>query len=156
MKSKKGAYFSYNNKMLCWRANRPRGQNLTNYLNLLELGIVEPTEMQLYVQPADGSAPAVQVTNYAGVSFSPFFLPDDSGLIFSSNMHNPRGGDFQLYTVKLDGTNLTRITTEGSFNSFPMFSFDGKKLAFASNRNAKSPYEIDIFTAEWNGPGKIN
>jgi len=151
-----GAYFSYDSKKICWRANRPRGADLTNYLNLLELGIVEPTNMQIYVQTVDDGSSPIKVTNFTGVSFSPFFLPDDSGVIFASNMHDPRGGDFQLYTIKLDGSGLTRITTEGSFNSFPMFSFDGKKLAWASSRNAKSPGDIDIFVADWTGPGSLS
>lgn len=44
-----GAYFSYDSKMLVWRANRPQGLSLTRYLELLSLGIVEPTHMQLYI-----------------------------------------------------------------------------------------------------------
>jgi len=150
-----GAYFSYNSKMLTWRASRPTGQDLTNYLNLLNLGLVEPVSMQVYVQTIDDGSPPIQLTNFSGVSFSPFFLPDDSGVIFSSNMHDPMGGDFQLYTIKMDGSNLTRITTTGSFNSFPMFSFNGKYLAWASNRDAKNYQDMDIYTAYWDGPGRV-
>ncbi len=46
------------------------------------------------------------------------------------------GGDFQLYIVNIDGSGLRRVTTEGSFNSFPMFSFDGKRIAWCSDRGA--------------------
>jgi len=148
-----GAYFSYNSKMLTWRASRPTGQDLTNYLNLLNLGLVEPVSLQIFIQNVDDGSPPIQLTNFSGVSFSPFWLPDDSGVIFSSNMHDPMGGDFQLYTIKNDGTNLTRITTAGTFNSFAMFSFDGKTLAWASDRNAKTYGDMDIFTAIWTGPG---
>jgi len=98
-----GAYFSFDNSMLTWRANRPRGQGLTNYLNLLQLGLVEPTLMQIMVQNVSLAEPPIQLTNNNGTNFAPFFLPDDSGVIFSSNLHDPMGGDFQLYTVGIDG-----------------------------------------------------
>ena len=40
--------FSYSGTMIAWRAGRPQGQDLTDYLNLLEAGLVEPLDMQLY------------------------------------------------------------------------------------------------------------
>ena len=39
-----------------------------------------------------------------------------------------------------------RATT---FDGFPMFSPDGKKLVFASNRNASRPGETNVFIADW-------
>jgi len=150
-----GAWFSHNNKMLVWRASRPTGSNLTEYLNLLSLGIVRPIGMQIVVQDVEGFSPAVTITSNAGTNFAPVFLPDDSGVLFCSNLIDPQGGTFHLYYVKLDGTGLTQITTEGSFNSFPMFSPDGKYLLWESDRNAKTYGDIDIFKAEWIGPGRI-
>merc|ERR1712146_716498 len=116
-----GAYYSNDGTMLCWRAYRPHGDNLTDYVELIKLGLVVPLDMQLYVANADGTN-ARMVGPLGGTNFAPYFLPDDSGLIFSSNMHDPMGGNFQLYTVDLDGSNLQQITFDGSFNSFPMFS----------------------------------
>lgn len=52
-----GAYFSYDSKMLVWRANRPQGLSLTRYLELLSLGIVEPTHMQLYIMQLEVATP---------------------------------------------------------------------------------------------------
>jgi len=37
----------------------------------------------------------------------------------------------------VDGTGLERITYNDTFDGFPMFSPNGKKLVFASNRTAK-------------------
>jgi Tol biopolymer transport system component len=41
------------------------------------------------------------------------------------------------------------VTSAPPFNSFPMFSPDGKKLVFASNRNAKERGETNLFVADW-------
>ena len=37
--------------------------------------------------------------------------------------------------IDVTGENLTQITYDEAFDSFPMFSPDGTKLAFSSNRN---------------------
>lgn len=143
-----GAFFSHDSKKIVWRANRPRGQNLTDYLNLLDLGLVEPvaTDMDLYVMDANGQNQR-KIAKIGGANFAPYFLPDDSGILFASNMNN--GFNFHLYTIGLDGKNLKQITSAGTFNSFPMFSPDGKYLAFESNRNSSSLHEMNIFIAEW-------
>jgi Tol biopolymer transport system component len=64
---------------------------------------------------------------------------------------DPKGRDFDLYTIRDDGTGLTRITYSADFDGFPMFTRDGKRLVFASNRNAKQPHETNIFVADWIG-----
>jgi Tol biopolymer transport system component len=53
--------------------------------------------------------------------------------------------------VNLDGTGLEQITKSGTFDAFPMFSFDGTKLVFASNRNVSRTESRDtnIFVADW-------
>ena len=51
----------------------------------------------------------IKVTNTSGVCFAPFFLPNNKGIIFSSNMHDPMGGDFQLYVINIDGTGLKQV-----------------------------------------------
>ncbi|MCH9031545.1 MAG: PD40 domain-containing protein, partial [candidate division Zixibacteria bacterium] len=35
------------------------------------------------------------------------------------------------------------------FDAFPMFSFDGKSLVFASNRYNARDHETNIFIADW-------
>lgn len=147
-----GAFFSHDGKKIVWRANRPKGQQLREYLDLLSLGIVSPTTspMELFIGNADGSGQR-QITNLGGSNFAPNWLPKDEGIIFSSNIRSRRGDVFHLYAVDLNGNNVQQITTEGTFNSFPMFSRDGKYLVWTSNRDAKSRGEMDIYIAEWKG-----
>jgi hypothetical protein len=72
----------------------------------------------------------------------------------SSNMHDPEGGSFQLYTVKLDGSNLKQITTEaewGAFNAFPMFGGPDKNtLVWCSSRGTKQQGDINVWKAHLN------
>ena len=42
-----------------------------------------------------------------------------------------------------------QVTFGPSFDGFPMFSRDGKKLVFASNRNNSSRGETNLFLADW-------
>ena len=42
-----------------------------------------------------------------------------------------------------------RITYHPDFDGFPMFSSDGRRLVWASNRNGKVPHETNIFIADW-------
>ncbi|NDF15730.1 hypothetical protein EB061_10475 [bacterium] len=54
-----------------------------------------------------------------------------------------------MYAVDLDGQNLEQITFSNTFDSFPIFSPDGKKLVWASNRNGAKPHDTNIFIADW-------
>jgi Tol biopolymer transport system component len=51
--------------------------------------------------------------------------------------------------MNADGTGLEQVTTYAGFDGFPMFSPDGRRLAFASNRNGSRPGETNVFVADW-------
>ena len=149
-----GAFFSRDSKMLVWRASRPTGADLAAYRSLLAQGHVEPSEMSLFVANADGSD-ARQVTRLPGASWAPFFTPDGTRLLFSSNHESVQGGTggrtFAVYMVGVDGSGMQKITHSNTFEAFPMFSNDGTKLVFASNRRAdrQPSRETNIFVADW-------
>ena len=97
---------------------------------------------------ADGSHKH-EVTHLGGASFAPFIHPDGKHFIFSTNFADPKGREFDLYMCTLDGKNLERVTTAPQFDGFPMWTRDGKKLVFASNRYGKQPRETNLFVADW-------
>jgi Tol biopolymer transport system component len=51
--------------------------------------------------------------------------------------------------INEDGTGLERITYHPDFDGFPMFTSDGKRLVWASNRNGTQPHETNLFLADW-------
>jgi len=95
------------------------------------------------------------VTKLNAASFAPFFTPDGKRIIFCTNYFDPdrtkprRQPNFDLAVINVDGTVLERVTYNDSFDGFPMFSPDGKKLVFASNRNDAKPGDTNVFIADW-------
>ena len=90
-----------------------------------------------------------QVTKLGGANFAPAWHPDGKRITFASNIKDPKGRDFDIFMIKLDGSGLEQITFNATFDGFPMFSLDGKKLVFGSNRNAKGEGETNVFIADW-------
>jgi TolB protein len=144
-----GAFFSPDGTKIIFRSSRPRtAAAIKEYKDLLAEGLVQPTEMELYICNADGSN-LEQLTDLGNANWSPFFHPSGEKVIFSSNHESKRGFPFNLYMINLDGTGLERITHSETFDAFPVFSNDGKKLAFSSNRNNGGGRDTNLFIVEW-------
>jgi TolB protein len=144
-----GPFWSYDGKQIVYRAYHPQTEaEKADYIALLKQNLIRPTTLEIMVMDADGSHKR-QVTHLNKASFAPYFFPDGKRIIFSSNVADPKGRDFDLYVINVDGTGFERITYNDTFDGFPMFSPDGKKLVFASNRNAKVRGETNIFIADW-------
>ncbi len=156
-----GAFYSPDSKRIVYRAQHPKTpEEREAYRDLLSRNLVEPGNLELFVMNADGSGKR-QVTKNGASNFAPYFHPDGRRIIFASS--GPEAAQtkepalslskgrpsFHLYLVNDDGTGLEQITVEGRFNSFPMFSPDGKLLVWVSDRNAKEKGEYNVFLAEW-------
>lgn len=151
-----GAFFSADGSKIVWRANRPTGdEELQKYQELRTEGLVRPTRLELMVMNADGSDQRAITANGAA-NFGPFWHPDGKRIIFSSNVNDPKGRNFDLYLVDLTaGTDQTaeQVTFTDEFDGFPMFTRDGKKLVFASNRHHDKDGDTNVFVADWVDPG---
>ncbi|MBS1652201.1 MAG: PD40 domain-containing protein [Bacteroidetes bacterium] len=144
-----GAFFSADGKQLVFRASRPKTEeDVKEYKELLQKGLVAPTNMEIYTCNIDGSN-LKQITNLGKANWAPFFHPSGKKIIFSSNHHSSKGYDFQLFMINTDGTGIEQITNESAFNAFPMFSKDGKKLIFSSNRKNGGTHDTNLFIGDW-------
>ena len=123
-----GAFFSPDGSKIVFRASRPKtDEDIKEYKELLAQGLVQPTAMELFICNAIGSD-LMQLTDLGKANWAPFFHPKGNKIIFSSNHTSSRGFQFNLYMINLDGTGLEQITYDSVFDSFPMFSPDGKKI----------------------------
>jgi len=149
-----GAFFSPDGKWIVFRAYHPKTeQEIKEYKELLAQNLIRPSTLEIWIMKADGTGKR-QITSNGAANFAPFFYPNGKRIIFSSNYDPEKKttvsqGNFELWAVDLDGKNLERITNSPGFDGFPIFSPDGKKLVFASNRNAKAERETNIFIADW-------
>ncbi|MDG1062962.1 MAG: hypothetical protein P8O93_00765 [Flavobacteriaceae bacterium] len=144
-----GAFFSPDGTQLIFRSSRPKTpEAIAKYKDLLAQGLVEPTEMELYICDADGGN-LRQLTRLGNANWSPFFHPSGDKILFSSNFEAERGFPFNLYMIDTDGKNLKRITHGETFDAFPVFSNDGRYLVFSSNRNNGGTRDTNLFIAEW-------
>lgn len=143
-----GAWFSADGKKIVWRASRPKTEaEIKEYKELLKEGLVAPTQMEVFIANADGSN-AKQITSLGQANWAPNFLPDGR-IIFCSNHEYKRGFPFNMYVMNQDGTDLQKISRDKGFDAFPMFSYDGKKIIFCSNRNNGGTRDTNIFMADW-------
>lgn len=144
-----GPFFSPDGTKIVYRAHYPETEEeMADYVRLRDQGLIRPTSLEVYVMDADGTN-QIQVTDNGAANFAPFWHPSGEKVIFSSNLHNPEGRDFELFIVNIDGSGLERVTFSDEFDGFPVFSPDGRYLVFSSNRNTEVEGETNVFIAEW-------
>lgn len=61
-----------------------------------------------------------------------------------------RDGNTEIYTVNADGSHPVNLTSNPAADEAPVFSPDGSKIAFASNRAGAST-KFDVWVMDWNG-----
>ncbi len=106
---------------------------------------------EIYVMDADGNNPQ-RLTNNGHDDYSPSWSPDGKRIIFSSEMaEHFRGGQttHEIYVIDADGGNQQRLT-ENLFDDWdPVWSPDGKRIAFASDRQGDfGNFEIYVMDAD--------
>ncbi len=90
-----------------------------------------------------GNEEPVRLTTSNGDDWQPDWSPDGQRVAFSSN----RAGNFSIYVMDADGSNLTQLTESRGFDEWPVWSPDGSKLAFVSDRDGN----VEIYTINADG-----
>ena len=59
------------------------------------------------------------------------FSPDGTRLVFRSS----RSGNFDIYTMNVNGSDVRQLTNDPAKDNFPAFSPDGQSIVFTSDRD---------------------
>ncbi len=76
------------------------------------------------------------------------YSPDGKSVAFASNRHVSSAddaGDLDIYSIHIDGSGLTRLTSDTALARYPSFSPDGKRLFFVSTRDRQRAFESEIW-----------
>ncbi len=124
-----GPFFSWDGSKICWRRFNEDG-----------------SKAEVFVMDADGTNQR-QITHLGAMSWAPFFHPSGDYLIFATNIHG--FSNFELYLVDAEGKSQpVRVTNTDGFDALPVFSPDGKRLVWTSNRGLGQ--HAQLFAADWN------
>jgi Tol biopolymer transport system component len=123
-----GPFFSADGRRIVWRQFDLTGQ-------VAEIWTMRP----------DGSDKR-QITRLGVMSWAPYFHPSGDYIVFANNAQGY--SNFELYLVDSAGAREpVRVTDSAGFDGLPVFTPDGKRLAWASGRTPDK--QAQIFIADW-------
>ena len=124
-----GPFFTPDGQHIVWRHFTPDG-----------------SQADIYTMRIDGSN-VQRLTDFESMSWAPYFHPSGAYVIFASNKLG--FSNFELYLVDARGRHEPiRVTSTDGFDGLPVFSPDGKRLCWTSNRNSQEVSQL--YLAEWN------
>ena len=124
-----GPFFTPDGQHIVWRHFTPDG-----------------SQSDIYTMRIDGSN-VRRLTNFKSMSWAPYFHPSGAYVIFASNKLG--FSNFELYLVDSRGRHEpVRVTSTDGFDGLPVFSPDGNRLCWTSNRNSQGVSQLYI--ADWN------
>jgi len=85
-----------------------------------------------------------ELTTNVNFDGDPGWSPDGKRLVFVSD----RDGNYEIYSILADGTDIRRLTNNPGHDSFPKFSPDGTQISFNSNIDRET---TDIYLMGANG-----
>ncbi len=124
-----GPFFAPDGKSIVWRRFEPDGRRAEIFSMRLE------------------DKAEIQITRLGAMSWAPFFHPSGRYVIFATNLHGM--DNFELYLVDAAGEHEpVRVTDLPGFDGLPVFSPDGARLVWTSNRTVNGKGQL--FLADWN------
>jgi len=101
----------------------------------------------IFVMNADGTN-VVRLTNGSGLNTFPTWSKDGKQIAFASTRAvagSIDDEDLDIYVMKDDGTNVTRLTNTPGVDSKPAWSPDGRLIAFVSKRDHLGTDAADLY-----------
>ena len=118
-----GPFFSPDGQRIVWRHFEESGMNA-----------------DVWTMKLDGSDKR-RVTDFKSMSWAPFYHPSGQYFIFTSNKLGFE--NFELFLVDAEGEHEpVRVTFTAGFDGLPVFSPDGKKLAWTSGRTGDGKSQL--------------
>jgi TolB protein len=102
---------------------------------------------QIFVMDADGGN-VRRLTASGGYNVNPRWSPKGDRIAYSRSQ-----GGFQIYSIRVDGTDDTQLTRDGS-NENPSWSPDGRFITFSSSRG--NGHGLYIMRADGSGQTRVN
>lgn len=103
---------------------------------------MEASGSDVCIGSADGKGTPTNLTKSPGDDIQPCMSRSGEFVTFSSN----RDGNFEIYQMRSDGSELARVTNDDRDDIFPHYSPDGSRILFCSNRNGN--YQIFMAVSE--------
>jgi TolB protein len=117
-----GPFFSPDGKRVIFRSDRK-----------------EKDRLQLYVINADGSGERALTSDSHWVHWAPYWYKDGRHIVYTAADHSVAGRpNYDLYWMDVDTGKKVRLTFAPGADVLPVFSPDGKKLMWTSNRDGQS------------------
>lgn len=92
--------------------------------------VVTDTSHNLWVVGSDGKGKRKLIQSAGNYCFQEHWSPDGEWIAFASD----RDGNIEIYKIRRDGTELTRLTEHRGVDCRPRWSPDARWIAFVSNR----------------------
>jgi Tol biopolymer transport system component len=87
---------------------------------------------------------------------APRARPDGARITFTTTRDGNPDGAHEIYAMNADGTSPTRLTTNNADDVTPVYSPDGKNIAFLSDRDKKGQYKIYIMDENGSNVRKVS
>ncbi|MEO7453575.1 MAG: DUF5050 domain-containing protein [Fimbriimonadales bacterium] len=113
-----------------------------------------PNGNEIWTMNANGTTP-VRLTNNTTAEWEPHWNPDGTKIAFTSNLAVnwiPWDGNWDVYTMDPDGSNVTNLTDSPSYDFGSTWSPDGSKIAFATDRDGN----LEIYVMNSDGSNPVN
>ncbi len=115
----------------------------------------------IYVMGSDGSD-VRQITSGEFSEVAPDWSPDGSRIVFSSTRccaTESSGGNYALYTMDPDGSDLRQLTSGSESDVSPAWSPDGNQIAYVrfptSDSSDTNPWQIWVLNADGTDPRRL-